>query len=191
MFKRLKFYLTLDRIGPDMLLTHWILYIKSLTHFLYKSRFNYLDESADIRPGSYFLNVNTISIGKNVVIRPLSYIAGDPPERSKGKPSIIIEDNVLLADGLRIYPSNHKFADTKKPIALQGDTNTRPVVIKSGSWIGANVIILPGVTIGRNSVVGAGSVVTKNIPDFVVAAGKPGKGIKKIKAQATRHGKNT
>lgn len=191
MFKRLKFYLTLDRIGPDMILTHWILYIRTLTHLIYKKRFYYLDDTADIRPGSYFLNINTISIGKNVVVRPLSFIGGDPLERSKGKPSIVIENDVLLADGLRIYPSSHLFNDTKKPIIDQGNTNTKAVIVKRGSWIGANVILLPGVTVGKNSVVGAGSVVTKSIPDFVIAAGNPARVIKKNKGETKKHGKST
>ena len=189
MLERLKFYLSLNRIGPDMILTHWILYFKALTHLIYKGQFYYFDDTADIRPGSYFLNINTISVGKNVVIRPLSYIAGDPTERSGGKPSIIIEDNTLLADGLRIYPSDHKFANTEKPIVAQGETNTKTVIIKSGSWIGGNVIILPGVIVGKNSVVGAGSVVTRSLPDFVVAVGNPARVIKNLKAKGRRHGK--
>ncbi|RYY14386.1 MAG: acyltransferase, partial [Chitinophagaceae bacterium] len=54
------------------------------------------------------------------------------------------------------------------------------VVLKKGCWIGANAIILPGVTIGENSVVGAGSIVTKSIPDRVVAVGSPARVVKKI-----------
>ena len=52
--------------------------------------------------------------------------------------------------------------------------------MKEGSWIGANAIILPGVTIGKNAVVGAGSVVTKNVPDFSVFAGAPARLIKML-----------
>ena len=55
-----------------------------------------------------------------------------------------------------------------------------PVVIKENVWIGSNVSILPGVTIGKNSVIGAGSVVTKNIPENVVAYGNPCKIVREI-----------
>jgi acetyltransferase-like isoleucine patch superfamily enzyme len=55
----------------------------------------------------------------------------------------------------------------------QGHFDSKPIVIKSGSWIGASVTILPGVTVGKNSVIGSGSVLTKSIPDFVIAAGNP------------------
>jgi len=55
-----------------------------------------------------------------------------------------------------------------------------PITIKNGAWIGANVVIMPGVTIGENSVIGAGSVVTKDIPDNVVAFGTPCKVYREI-----------
>lgn len=164
-----------------MLLTHWILYSKWLTYLVYKRKFHYFASNAEIRPGSYLLNIGTISLGEKVVVRPLSYIAGETPEHTRRKPSIIIESDVLLSPGVHIYPSNHEFTDSTNPIMYQGDTKPRVVTIKRGAWVGANAIILQGVTIGENAVVGAGSVVTKNIPARVVAAGNPAKIIRKIK----------
>ena len=58
--------------------------------------------------------------------------------------------------------------------------NSAPIVIKDDAWIGMNVIVLKGVTIGRGSVVGAGSVVTKDVPDWTIVAGNPAKVVKKI-----------
>ena len=69
------------------------------------------------------------------------------------------------------------------PISQQGyppPSGSDSVKIKNGAWIGAGTIILPGVEIGSNSVVGAGSVVTKSIPDFRVYAGNPAKLIRSL-----------
>ena len=62
-------------------------------------------------------------------------------------------------------------------------TITNPVVIGANAWIAARSIVLPGVTVGENSVVGAGSVVTKNVPPDVVCAGNPARVIKSIPAR--------
>lgn len=72
------------------------------------------------------------------------------------------------------------FSITDTPIYFQGHGEVEQVKLREGCWIGANCIILPGVTVGKNSVVGAGSVVTKSIPDFSVAVGSPAKVIKVI-----------
>jgi maltose O-acetyltransferase len=61
------------------------------------------------------------------------------------------------------------------PIKYQGVTEEKSVTIGDGCWICSRVIILPGVHIGKNSVIGAGSVVTKDIPDYAIAAGNPAK----------------
>ena len=74
---------------------------------------------------------------------------------------------------------NHNFADTTKRIDEQG-ISTKPVVIGDDVWIGANAVILPGVTIGRHCVVAAGAVVTKDVPDNTVVAGVPAKVIKTL-----------
>lgn len=95
--------------------------------------------------------------------------------------NITIEDLVLIGSGVHIYTSNHEFTDPEKPIFSQGHKPIKPVIICKGSWIGANAIILPGVTVGKNSVIGAGSVVTKDVPPFTVVAGQPANIIKQLK----------
>ena len=91
---------------------------------------------------------------------------------------ITIGSNVLIAPDVKIYTAIHPMdaADRFQPGAdgtLHIVTKTAPVVIGDGCWIGGGAIILPGVTIGKNVVVGAGGVVTKDIPDNAVAYGNP------------------
>ena len=173
MIARLWFYLSTDRVGPDMPFTQWILYFPKLARVILRKRFYAFSPTAEVRPGSYLLNTRTISLGKNVVIRPGSYIAGETIEHTGGKPSIVIEDDALISPGVHVYPSNHNYSDPDIPIMYQGDSSPKTVTIKSGAWIGANVIILPGVTVGKNAVVGAGAVVRSSVPDYAVAFGNP------------------
>jgi acetyltransferase-like isoleucine patch superfamily enzyme len=73
--------------------------------------------------------------------------------------------------------SNHNFASNEKLIREQGHIS-KNIKVGDDVWIGANVIVLPGVLIGSHAVIGAGSVVTKDIPDFAIAVGNPAKVIK-------------
>lgn len=92
---------------------------------------------------------------------------------------VTIGSHVNLAQGITVTALNHNFADNDKRIDEQG-VSTKAVVIGDDVWIGANAVILPGVTIGRHVVVAAGAVVTKDIPDGCVVAGVPAKIIKTI-----------
>ena len=92
---------------------------------------------------------------------------------------VCIGNHVNLAQGITVTALNHNFADTNRRIDEQ-DISTRPVVIGDDVWIGANAVILPGVTIGRHVVVAAGAVVTKDVPDSCVVAGIPAKVVKKL-----------
>lgn len=85
--------------------------------------------------------------------------------------------NVNLAQNITISGLNHNFTDVTKTINKQG-VSTSPVFIDDDVWIGANTVILAGVTIGKHCVIGAGSVVTKNIPSYCLAIGNPAKIIK-------------
>ena len=90
---------------------------------------------------------------------------------------VTIGEYFHCGQNLTIFTNNHDY-ESGEAIPY-GRTNVlRPVVIKDFVWIGANVIILPGVTIGEGCIIGAGSVVTRNIPDCAVAAGNPAKVIK-------------
>ena len=90
-----------------------------------------------------------------------------------------IGSHVNLAQGITVTALNHNFNDTDKRIDEQG-VSTTPVTIEDDVWVGANAVILPGVTIGNHCVVAAGAVVTKDVPPHSLVAGVPAKVIKKI-----------
>lgn len=173
-----KFDIYSDRLGPDCPFTHWRLFFKKSMQLLCKKKFKHFPSSAEFRAGAYAIACSKISIGKNVIIRPNTMFFADPREGLDG--SIIIEDDVMLGSGVHIYTGNHRYDLPNVNLINQGHSPAQTVVLKEGCWLGANVIILPGVTIGKNSVVGAGSVVTKSIPNRVVVAGNPAKILKTL-----------
>ena len=166
-----------DRIGPDLLFTHWQLYFKKTMRKLCKKKFGFFGYNSEFRPGAYAVGCSKIHIGNNVIIRPGTMLFGDAEDLEK---SIIIEDKVLMGSCIHIYVTNHKFTDTETLIYDQGHSASKMVILETGCWIGANVTILPGVVIGKNSVVAAGSIVTKVFPANVVIAGNPAKIIKHL-----------
>ena len=92
---------------------------------------------------------------------------------------VSIGSHVNLAQGITVTALNHNFTDPHLRIDEQG-ISTKPVVIADDVWIGANAVILPGVTIGRHAVVAAGAVVTKDVPDYCIVTGVPARIIKSI-----------
>lgn len=112
-----------------------------------------------------------ISIGNNVGISSGCFIS------VRGE--VVIGDNVIFGPGVKIFSENHNFGDSDKTINNQG-TSRKGVTIKSGCWIGANAIILDGVSIGANSVVAAGSIVTHDVHSDIIVGGIPAKKIKDI-----------
>ena len=90
-----------------------------------------------------------------------------------------IGSHVNLAQGITVTALNHNFDNTEKRIDEQG-VSTNPVTIEDDVWVGANAVILPGVTIGNHCVVAAGAVVTKDVPPHSLVAGVPAKVIKQI-----------
>lgn len=149
---------------------------------LCRDKFAHFGIDAQFRPGAYAVGCSRIALGDRVVIRPGSQLHADPRPDGAG---IVVEDDVLIGGGVHIYVDKHAFDDRDRPIAAQGHAPSRGVVLRRGCWIGANVTILPGVTIGENAVVGAGSVVTRDIPPYVVAAGNPARVIRAIRDTVT------
>jgi acetyltransferase-like isoleucine patch superfamily enzyme len=89
---------------------------------------------------------------------------------------ITLEDNVLVGPKVNLITENHPMEPENRKSLI-----CSPIVVKRGAWIGAAATILPGVTIGENSVVAAGAVVTKDVPENAIVAGVPAKVIKNLK----------
>jgi len=135
-----------------------------------KKFFKRLGKNVVICEGVVFKHPENIEIGDNVSLNEFCYLHGIG--------GLKIGNNVRIAPYVCIYTHNHKFDDRSKLIVEQG-LEKKPVVIEDDCWIGSNVIILAGVKIGKGSVIGAGSVVTKDIPPYSVAVGVPAKVIRK------------
>lgn len=126
-----------------------------------------LDSSITVFPPFYTNFGRFITIGKNVFINhACSFL---------DMGGIVIEDDVLIGPRVNLVTENHPF-DPRNRKALV----VKPVVIKKNAWLGAGVTVLPGVTVGENSIVAAGAVVSKDVPDNVVVGGVPAKFIKSI-----------
>jgi len=86
---------------------------------------------------------------------------------------VTIEDDVMIASNVLIADGMHGFENANEPYKYQKMWKISPIVIKRGCWIGQNVVIMPGVTVGELSIIGANSVVTKSVPDRCIAIGAP------------------
>ena len=108
-------------------------------------------------------------IGNNVGIAQNCFI------QVRGK--VIIEDNVIFGPNVSVFSENHIFDNPDLPVNLQG-VSRKGVKIESGVWIGTRAVILDGVTVGKNSIVAAGSIVNKDVPPYSIVGGVPAKLIK-------------
>lgn len=90
---------------------------------------------------------------------------------------VVLGNDVMMGPDVKIYTKGHNFSNLTVPMRLQG-IYFSTVVIGNDVWIGANAIILPGVTVGDHAIIGAGAVVTKDVPDFAVVGGNPAKILK-------------
>ncbi len=130
-----------------------------------------IGKNSRIHPNTMLLNPQNIKIGNNSTIGSNSEIFNYV--------NFSVGDNVDIGTQLYVNTNNHKFDDKKQLLAYQG-TKSSEIHIGSDIWIGARVTILSGVKIEDRVVVGAGSVVTKNLISGYLYAGVPAKSIKKI-----------
>jgi acetyltransferase-like isoleucine patch superfamily enzyme len=108
---------------------------------------------------------NKVSIGSNTQVNPFTVIYGGS--------GVIIGNNVMIAPHCMIASGNHDFKQTEYPMRFAGTLTKGPIIIEDNVWIGANCTITDGVVIGKESVIGANSVVTKNVEPWSVMSGVP------------------
>ena len=109
-------------------------------------------------------------LGEGLVIGNNTGIAQGAFIQVRGK--VVIGNDVIFGPNVSIFSETHNFDDPTIPIHLQGETR-KGVTIEDGAWIGTRAVILDGVTVGRNSIVAAGAVVTKDVPDYAIVGGVP------------------
>lgn len=93
---------------------------------------------------------------------------------------VTIGDNVMLGQNVRFHAQNHNFESIEIPICEQGTTQCG-IIIEDDCWFGSGSVVLDGVRVGQGSVIGANSVITKNIPPYSVVVGAPAKVIRNRK----------
>ncbi|MEG0366172.1 MAG: sugar O-acetyltransferase [Coprobacillus sp.] len=96
------------------------------------------------------------------------------------KAMVTIGDNVVIGPNVNIYTSSHPFNEAQR---MRGIEYAKEITIHDNVWIGGNVTILPGVKINRGTIIGAGSVVTQDIPPYVIATGNPCKVVRAISSE--------
>ena len=124
-----------------------------------------IGEGSRVMPPITVVRGNSVKIGRGVVImnNALMMAAG----------GITIDDGVMVAANAQLISNNHDLYD-------HAVLTCKPVHLKRNCWIGAGATILPGVTVGENAVVGAGSIVTRDVEDNTVVAGNPARVVKRL-----------
>jgi maltose O-acetyltransferase len=136
--------------------------------FLAKQIFASCGDGVIIKQHAYFGDGRTLRVGHRAQIGTNSRIDHD----------VTIGDDVLMGPDVVMISGGHAFETPDIPINQQGSVERRPIIIGNDVWIGTRVIIMPGVKIGDGSVIGAGSIVTKDVPPYSVAVGAPAKVIR-------------
>jgi maltose O-acetyltransferase len=129
-----------------------------------KGRLNYFEYNVYIGKGSGVIIGSNCQINENVFIQGAT-----------------IGSFVMIAPNVSILTKGHSFQDTEIPMIQQGDTEELIPVIEDDVWIGRSAIIMPGVTLGKGSIIGAGAVVTKDVEPYSIVGGVPAKLLRKRK----------
>lgn len=134
---------------------------------LHKLRIFFI-KHAIVTCGSSLIVEANVHLSPNIEIGENVYIDENVRIRTCTK----IGNDVLIASGVQFITVNHKFDDIERPIRLQGETISE-IRIGDDVWIGVNAIILPGIKVGSHSVISAGAVVTKDVPEWSIVGGVP------------------
>lgn len=138
---------------------------KPIRYTLCKNIFKQCGKNVNVEKGAYIANGRNISVGDNSGLGV----------NCKIQQNVMIGNDVMMGEDVIILTNSHKFDDCNVPMRLQGFKEIKGVVIEDDVWIGVRVIILPGVRIGKGSIIGAGSVVTKDVKNYSIVGGVPAK----------------
>ena len=131
--------------------------------FLARRIFSYCGPHVRVHAGVNFGTGKSIRIGENSALAADCWISNDT----------VIGANVMMAPRVTILSASHEFSDVTCPMIEQGAAKRRPITVGNDVWIGTQVTILPGVKVGNHSIIGASSVVTKDVPEYAIVAGNP------------------
>lgn len=154
-----------------------ILFDASLRARLYGLFTKEMGKNARIMHGVRILNPSNVFIGNYFYINHNSDMYGQG--------GITIGNYVMIGPNCNLMSVNHAYKNWKKPMYYQG-ISTAPIIIEDDVWIAANVTVLPGVTIHKGAIIGANSVVTKDVEAFSIVGGTPAKFIKYRFSKAER-----
>lgn len=96
---------------------------------------------------------------------------------------VTVGNDVMFAQNIVVSGLNHGYQEINMPPSLQ-PVETKPITIKDEVWIGANAVLTAGITVGKHAVIAAGSIVTKDVPDYSIAAGNPARILKKYNPES-------
>lgn len=148
--------------------------LSNLLRVWYCSRFLKVmkfDKNSKLEYGVYLSDAKGIRIGKCCRINENVFIQGE----------VVMGDYVMIAPNVAIHSSTHIYKSIENPMVLNGLTENKCVFIGDDVWIGRNSVVLPGIKIGKGSIIGANSLVNKDVEEYSIYGGVPAKFIKKRK----------
>jgi maltose O-acetyltransferase len=161
-------YLVSSAVGDD-----WV--SKRIRSAALRSLGAHIGDGSALHGGSYFTIPARLIVGKDCFINRNCYF--------DLQATVTIGDGVTIGHGTTVITSHHEIGPSR---ARAGEVVSKPVVIKDGTWIGANVTIMPGLTIGCGAVVGAGAVVIHDVEDDTCVVGVPARSIGLLPARGNR-----
>lgn len=141
---------------------------KTLRYSVCKHMFGSCGKNVNIEQGAFFHSGRHITIGDNSAIGINAVLSG----------KIMIGKDVMMGRDVIMRTINHRFSSCDIPMNQQGFEPEEPISIGDDVWIGDRVIVLAGVNVGKGSILGAGAVVTKDVPEYAIMGGVPAKVIK-------------
>jgi len=141
---------------------------KKMRYICAKNIFAYCGQNVNVERGAWFGHGAGVHIGHNSGIGINAIVLND----------IVIGDNVMMGPDVQVLGRDHLHNRIDIPMIDQGFTENKKCVIEDDVWIGMNVIILPGKTIKTGSIIAAGTILTKDFPEYSIIGGNPGKLLK-------------